>query len=153
MNVGITTLEEPRVRALLDAHQRNMHEISPPGISFALDLTGLSGPDIALFGCWDDGMLLAVGALRRLSPTHAEIKSMRTHPDHLRKGAGEAVLLEILAVAQKGGVTLLSLETGTSEAFAPAIRLYAKHGFVPGDPFASYANGPHNQCYHLSLIA
>ena len=23
----------------------------------------------------------------------------------------------------------------------------------PGDPFASYANGPHNQCYHLSLIA
>jgi putative acetyltransferase len=152
MNVTMATLDDPHVCALLEAHQRGMYAVSPPGTSFALDLAGLSGLDIRLFGCWEGGTLCAVGAVRRLSPDHAEVKSMRTRPDHLRKGAGEAVLLAIIDHARISGVARLSLETGTGEAFSPAVRLYTKHGFRPGEAFAGYANGPHNQCYHLALL-
>nr|WP_298895959.1 GNAT family N-acetyltransferase [uncultured Altererythrobacter sp.] len=151
MRVGKTSLADDQVCDLLEAHQRNMYEISPPGTSFALDLTGLSGPTISLFGAWEGNTLMAVGALNRLSDTEVEIKSMRTHTDHLGKGAAQAVLNLILDTARTEGIARISLETGTSDDFKPAIKLYLKNGFVTGEAFADYANGPHNQCYHLDL--
>jgi len=63
MRVGKASLTDSQVRDLLEAHQRNMFEISPPGTSFALDLSGLSGPTISLFGAWEGDTLMAVGAL------------------------------------------------------------------------------------------
>lgn len=151
MRVGKASLTDSQVRDLLEAHQRNMFEISPPGTSFALDLSGLSGPTISLFGAWEGDTLMAVGALNRLSDTEAEIKSMRTHADHLGKGAAQAVLNLILETARADGVERLSLETGTSDDFMPAVKLYLKNGFERGEAFADYSNGPHNQCYHLDL--
>ena len=151
MRVGRASLEDQQVCDLLEAHQRNMYEISPPGTSFALNLAGLSGPEISLFGAWEGDALIAVGALKRLSPELAEIKSMRTHADHLGKGAAQAVLNLVLETARSEAISRVSLETGTSADFTPAIRLYLKNGFLPGEAFADYANGPHNQCYHLEL--
>ncbi|HSM54434.1 MAG TPA: GNAT family N-acetyltransferase [Erythrobacter sp.] len=151
MRVGKASLADKQVRAILEAHQRDMYEASPPGTSFALDLKGLSGPEISLFGAWEGDLLIAVGALKRLSPEFAEIKSMRTHSDHLGKGAAQAVLDLILDTARSEGIGRISLETGTSDAFMPAVRLYSRNGFKPGEAFADYANGPHNQCYHLEL--
>lgn len=148
MRVGPADIADPQVVALIEAHQREMFAISPPGTSFALDVTGLQGPDISLFGAWDGATLIAIGALRHLSPGHAEIKSMRTHPAHLRRGAAQAVLAALLATGRATGVRRFSLETGTSKAFAPAVALYRRHGFRPGEAFAGYANGAHNQCYH-----
>ena len=57
----------------------------------------------------------------------------------------------LVALARAEGIERLSLETGTSAEFAPAMRLYQRYGFAPGAAFADYANGPHNQCYHLPL--
>lgn len=151
VRAGKASLADRQVRDLLEAHQRNMHEMSPPGTSFALDLIGLSGPEISVFGVWEDDLLIAIGALKRLSAQTAEIKSMRTRADHLGKGAAQAVLNLILDTARAEGIQRISLETGTSDAFRPAIRLYTRNGFQPGEGFAGYANGPHNQCYHLDL--
>lgn len=151
MRVGRTSLADDQVKTILEAHQRNMYEISPPGTSFALDLTGLSGPTISIFGAWEGDVLIAVGALNRLSESEAEIKSMRTHADHLGKGAAQAILNLTLETARADGVERISLETGTSDDFKPAVKLYLKNGFKAGEAFAGYANGPHNQCYHLAL--
>ncbi|WP_379547187.1 GNAT family N-acetyltransferase [Qipengyuania sp. DSG2-2] len=151
MQVSETGLDDPQVCALLEMHQRDMHAISPPGTSFALDLTGLAGPEITLFACREGGALAAVGALKQLSPHHAEIKSMRADPQYRGLGAGRAALEAIIERARTQGVRRLSLETGTSEDFAAAIALYRKYGFAQGDAFAGYTNGPHNQCYHLDL--
>lgn len=151
LRVDIASLADAQVCALLEAHQRDMVAISPPGTSFALDLTGLSGPGITLFGAWEGDELVAVGALKRLSPEQAEIKSMRTHARHLGKGAAQAILDRLIATARSEGIGRLSLETGTSAMFIPAIRLYTRNHFTPGPAFADYANGPHNQCYHLPL--
>jgi putative acetyltransferase len=151
VRVGPADLANPQVTALIEAHQRDMFDISPPGTSFALDVSGLQGPEISLFGAWDGDTLIAIGALKRLSAGHAEIKSMRTRAEYLGSGAGGAILSAILDAARQAGIRRISLETGTGEAFVPAIALYTRRGFRAGPAFAGYANGPHNQCYHLDL--
>ncbi|MBO6609638.1 GNAT family N-acetyltransferase [Altererythrobacter sp.] len=151
MRVERVSLSDGQVRDLLEAHERHMFEISPPGTSFALDLSRLSAPTISLFGAWEGNTLIAVGAINRLSEKQAEIKSMRTHAEHLGKGAAQAVLDIIFETARTDGIERMSLETGTSKDFMPAVKLYLKNGFEPGEAFAEYANGPHNQCYHLDI--
>ena len=64
------------------------------------------------------------GALKELSPTHGEIKSMRTPAANRGRGAGRAVLAHIISVARQRGHKKLSLETGTHAAFEPAHNLY-----------------------------
>jgi putative acetyltransferase len=151
VRVGIASLSDPAVAALIEAHQRELFAITPAGHAFALDVSGLRGDAITLFGAWEGETLAAIGALKRLGNGTAEIKSMRTRSDYLGRGAARAILQAIVELARSEGIERLSLETGTSAAFAPAIALYTSHGFRPGAAFAGYANGPHNQCYHLDL--
>jgi putative acetyltransferase len=80
-----------------------------------------------------------------------EVKSMRTHPEHIRKGVGAALLEQIIAAARSGGLRRLSLETGSGDAFEPALALYRKRGFVDGDAFGDYIKSDFNQFLHLSL--
>ena len=125
-------LSDPAVRELVAYHQRDMLAMSP-------------------LGAWRGQVLVGIGAMKRLSADSAELKSMRTHADHLGRGVASAVLDRLIAIARAEGISRLSLETGTNERFAPAVALYAKRGFIAGEAFADYANGPHNQCYHLAL--
>ena len=151
MRIAEASLADPAVRDLIAFHQQDMEAVSPPGTSFALDLSGLSGAETTVLGAWEGEELVAIGALKRLGGGQAELKSMRTRPEHLGKGIAKAVLEALIDVSRAEGIARLSLETGTSDEFVPAIRLYAKYGFERGDAFADYVNGPHNQCYHLPL--
>ena len=145
------TLDDPQVRALALDHVAQMRAASPPGQAFALDLSGLADPAITIFGAWRDEKLLGIGALKRLGADHAEIKSMRTRPDALRQGVASALLDAIIDAARREGIGRLSLETGDSPAFAPALALYRARGFRNGEPFADYENTDFNQCLHLDL--
>lgn len=151
MRTAVADLEDPDVCRLIAYHQQDALASSPPGFSFALDLTGLADPSITVLGVWDDRTLIAIGAIKRLSPLQAELKSMRTHPDHLGRGAAKAILNELASIARSEGIGRLSLETGTGEKYAPAQALYRGYGFAPGEAFADYTNGPHNQCWHMAL--
>jgi len=153
MRIAPADLADQAVRDMIAFHQRDMLAVSPPGTSFALDVSGLSGPEVTLLGAWEGDRLVGIGAMKRLSPSSAELKSMRTHPDRLGKGIARAILEALIDAARAQGMGRLSLETGTSAEFAPAIGLYRKRGFSPGEPFSDYENGPHNQCYHLELAA
>ncbi|MXO50802.1 GNAT family N-acetyltransferase [Erythrobacter gaetbuli] len=151
MRIAEASLADPAVRDLIAFHQQDMEAMSPPGTSFALDLSGLSGGETTVLGAWEGEELVAIGALKRLGSGQAELKSMRTRPEHLGKGIAKAVLEALIDLSRAEGIARLSLETGTSDEFVPAIRLYTKYGFERGDAFADYVNGPHNQCYHLPL--
>lgn len=73
--------DDPRaadVRALLEHHLDLARAASPPGLSFALDLDGLLDPGVRFVSAREDGLLLGVGALKRLDAGHAEVKSMHT---------------------------------------------------------------------------
>jgi len=123
------------VRALLALHLSGMHANSPPGHVFALDLSGLKVPNVSVWTAWRGDALAGIGALKELGDGVGEIKSMRTHPDHLRQGVGAAILDHIVTVARARRLRRLSLETGTGPAFEPALALYRKRGFANGEPF------------------
>jgi putative acetyltransferase len=130
MQIRLDDLTGPQIHALLDEHLRNMHEVSPPEISF--------------WTAWSGDELLGCGALKQLGPDHGEIKSMRTALAHLRKGAATALLRHIVQEAQRRGYTRLSLETGSMVAFGPARKLYASFGFRHCGPFAEYVDDPNS---------
>lgn len=144
-------LDDPRVVALLEHHVREAHRNSPPGSVFALDLSGLAHPDIALWGAWDGEVLAGLGALKRLAPDHGELKSMRTAPAYLRQGVGRAMLAHLLAEARAAGFARVSLETGANDAFAAARAMYEAAGFAPCAPFGDYSLTDFNRCYSLAL--
>ncbi|MFN7621100.1 MAG: GNAT family N-acetyltransferase [bacterium] len=144
-------LSHPAVRALLELHLRGMHANSPPGSVFALDLSGLQSVDVAVWTRWIDGEAVGIGALKRLAPGLGEIKSMRTHPDHLRKGVAASLLEHILHEARLMGFDRVSLETGSGPAFEPALTLYRRRGFANGEAFGDYQASPFNQFLHLEL--
>src|SRR5207248_3478742 len=96
--------------------------------------------------------LLGIGALKRLSPRHGEIKSMHTAAARRGKGAGSAMLEHIIASARACGMSRLSLETGSWDYFRPARALYARHGFRECPPFADYVPDPNSVFMTLDLL-
>lgn len=149
--IVVDDLTNDATRDLLRLHLQGMHASSPPGHSFALDLTGLQRPDITLWSAWAGERIAAVGALKALGDGNGEVKSMRTHPDFLRRGAGAAVLETIIGEAAARGYKRLSLETGTGADFEAALALYRRRGFVNGETFADYVPSAFNQFLHLRL--
>ena len=143
--------EDAQVRALLRLHLEGMHAASPPGTVYALDLSGLRVPEISFFAAWDGPALVGIGALKRLGAAHGEVKSMRTHPEHLRRGVAARMLEHLLALARARGYRRVSLETGTGPEFAAADALYRRYGFANGERFGDYAASSFNQFLHLEL--
>lgn len=138
-------------RDLLALHLRGMHAYSPPEAVHALDLSALSGPDITVWTVWRGGQIAGIGALRQHTGGVGELKSMRTHPDHLRLGVAAALLEHLIAEARARGLTRLSLETGSGEAFEPALALYRRRGFASGEAFGGYEASDFNQFLHMDL--
>jgi ribosomal protein S18 acetylase RimI-like enzyme len=74
-----------------------------------------------------EGRLIAMGAFHRTSPTRAEIKRMRIHPDYQGRGFGQLILSELEARARANGYTILHLDTSIVQVVAQ--KLYEKNGF------------------------
>jgi len=145
-------LDDARVQALLAHHLDAARAATAPGSAHALDLSGLKGPDMHFWSAWEGNQLVAVGALKQLSASHGEIKSMHTKQSHRRRGAGGAMLRHIIDRAREFGLARLSVETGSSPYFAPARALYQRHGFVECPPFGGYAPDPNSIFMTLELF-
>ena len=151
MHIELDDLSRDEVHALLREHLDDMYTLSPPEDVHALDLSGLRAPDVSFWTVWDDAQLLGCGALKELTPTHGEVKSMRTPRALRRRGAGRAILEHIVNEARARGYQRLSLETGAHEAFGAAHRLYESFGFEDCGPFADYEPSPHSIFMSLEL--
>jgi len=144
-------LSDGATRDLVRLHLESMHAQSPAGSVFALDISGLKAPNVTVWSAWHGEKIAGIGALKDLGDGTGELKSMRTHPDFLRRGLAAALLEHIICVAQARGMSLLSLETGSGPYFEPALSLYRRRGFVAGEPFADYKRSSFNQFLHLTL--
>jgi putative acetyltransferase len=144
-------LSSEGTRVLLALHLRGMHESSPPEHVFALDLSGLKDPAVTVWSVREGDQAIGIGALKALDESTGEVKSMRTHPDHLRRGVAAALLHHMIAVARARGWTRLSLETGCGPVFEPALELYRRWGFVSGEAFGEYRPSAYSQFLHLAL--
>jgi putative acetyltransferase len=138
-------------RVLLALHLSGMQASSPPGHVFALDLSGLKAPGVTVWTAWEGEDIAGIAALKELGAGAAEIKSMRTHPDYLRKGVAAALLDRIVVEARQRRLRRLSLETGSGDAFEPALALYRSRGFSDGEAFGDYIRSDFNQFLHLNL--
>lgn len=141
----------PDVHRLLSEHLADMFATSPAESVHALDHSALSHESITFWTAREDGVLLGCGALKTLAPRHAEIKSMRTTSTARGRGVATLMLEHIVAEAARLGYERLSLETGTEEYFAPARRLYARHGFTECPPFGDYTLDPHSVFMELAV--
>ena len=137
-------LDDPRVAALLDTHITRARGETARGSAHALDLSELRAPEVTFWSAWEGDEVVGVGALRRLSVEHGEIKSMHTAETARGRGVGSALLRQIMATARAAGVKRLSLETGSWAYFFPARALYARHGFVECGPFGEYGPDPNS---------
>jgi len=151
MNIEIDNLTRPEVLALLNEHLTNMYELSPPESVHALDVAKLKAPDITFWTAWADGLLMGCGALKQLAPGHGEVKSMRTPQARRGQGAGRVLLSHIVGIARSRNYSLLSLETGSQDAFMPAQTLYESFGFTRCGPFGSYKEDPNSVFMCLRL--
>ncbi|MBW4456290.1 MAG: GNAT family N-acetyltransferase [Nostoc indistinguendum CM1-VF10] len=137
---------------LLREHLKNMHEITPPESVHALDIEALRSPDITFWTAWDGEELLGCGALKELSSTSGEIKSMRTALAYRRQGVASKILEHIIKEAQRRGYDCLNLETGAIPEFASARALYTRYGFEYRGPFAEYIDDP-NSVFMMKKLA
>jgi putative acetyltransferase len=151
MRIKVDDLSDPRIAAFLDEHIEEMKSVSPPESKHALDIEGLRKPDITFWAAWQDERIVACGALKELSSTHAEVKSMRVSAAHRGKQLASNMLQHMLAEAKIRGYQKLSLETGSMAFFEPAHKLYAKFGFKKCAPFGSYKEDPYSVFMSLSL--
>ncbi|MFB0838677.1 GNAT family N-acetyltransferase [Arthrobacter sp. E44] len=144
------------VHLLLSEHLADMYATSPAESVHALDHSALAAPSITFWTAREDGNLLGCGALKLLgSPTgpvrQGEIKSMRTTASARGRGVATLMLGHILEDARTRNIERVYLETGTEDYFAPARRLYAKHGFTECPPFADYVLDPNSVFMELRL--
>jgi putative acetyltransferase len=133
--------DDPRnedVVSLLQRHLDFARSVTPPEDVHALDLDGLSGPDITFVSLRDGERLLGIGAIKQLDPIHVELKSIHTAQEARGKGVGRAIVEHLIGLARERGAGRVSLETGSMDEFAPSRSLYSRVGFVECGPFAEY---------------
>ena len=151
MRIEIDDVSRPQVLFLLEEHLRNMYEITPADYVFAFDAKKLRAPDVTFWCAWEEEVLLGCAALKELSSTVGEVKSMRTPEKLRRQGVGRALLNHVLQVARQRGYRELFLETGNHPAFMPAQTLYRSVGFRECGPFGSYKENGFSVFMSLSL--
>lgn len=151
LRIELDDLSRMPVLALLEEHLRNMYEVSPPGQAFAFDASKLKAPDVSFWTAWNGEILLGCAALKELSATAGEIKSMRTPSTLRRTGAGRALLEHIIGVARSRNYRVLYLETGRHPAFSPAQALYGSARFKLCGPFGTYRENGNSVFMALSL--
>ena len=141
----------PDVFELLQRHLDFARAQSPPEDVHALEPEALTNPNITFYSIREQGLILGVGALQRLDPSHAELKSIHTASEARGRGVGRAIVNHLIGIATEQGYGRISLETGTMDGFAPSRRLYESFGFEVCEPFGDYFESPNSVCMTLEI--
>lgn len=142
VELRLDDLSGERTRALILHHLSEMYASSPPESVHALDVDALRAPRITLWSAWVRDEIAGCGALKQLDERRGEIKSMRVADAFRGRGIGRAILEHLMTQARARGMDSLWLETGSTEDFGPALRLYESAGFTRCGPFDSYVEDP-----------
>ena len=151
VHISQDDLSDGTIEALLNEHLQEMYKYSPPESIHALDSSKLRDPAITFWAARVNGELAGCGAIKELDQHCAEIKSMKTAPAFTRQGVATKLLEVMIEKAKQRSYKKLLLETGSDEAFVPAIRLYVQHGFKECKCFGDYKPDPFSKFYNLNL--
>lgn len=129
-----------------------MRANSPPESVHALEIDGLRQPGVSFWSVWMGDEIAGCGALKQLDARRGELKSMRVADAFLGSGVGRALLNHLIREARARGLESLWLETGSSPAFTPALRLYESAGFVHCGAFDGYSDDPFSVFMMRSIV-
>ena len=144
LRIQIDDLKGPEIADLLRRHLDHMYAITPAESVYALDMDALRVPEITFWSAWQDKQLVGCVALKDHGNGLGEIKSMHTLAAVRGQGIARQLVAHLIEAAQERDITRLSLETGKTEHFEPAQRLYRSFGFTDTGPFADYGPDPHS---------
>lgn len=130
------------VAELVNRHQEMMRAQTPSESCHVMSADDLFAAGARVYALRDDTGTLGIAAIKPLEDGHCELKSMHTRIEARGRGVAAALLQHILVQAKTLGMARMSLETGSEAPFAPARRLYARHGFTLCPPFAGYLDDP-----------
>lgn len=142
---------DPRVLPLIAHHLDLMRASSPACSVHAMEAADLDGPGVRFFAIFDGDAAVAMGALKAISDSHGELKSMHVRKDQRGRGLADEMLAILLEAARDAGMARVSLETGSQEVFAPARAFYGRHGFSTCPPFEGYGPDPNSFFMTLEL--
>lgn len=143
---------DPQARALIARHVAQMDAQSPEESCHVLDLSGLEVPEVDFYLLWQGDRAIAMGALKTLTNGGVELKSMHTISEARGSGAGRAMLEHLLGLARQRKADAVYLETGSTDDFLPARKLYEGYGFCEDAPFEGYAHDPWSVFMKLDLM-
>lgn len=146
-------LTSDAVRGLIATHLSQMHAQSPISSVHALDVSDLQTDDVQFWSVWQNDTLIGCAALKRLSATDGEVKSMHILKAYRGQGYAKAILRHVDRCALAMGLQRLFLETGSTDDFAPARGLYKAHGYQDCPPFGAYKPDRHSCFMSIKLDA
>lgn len=85
-------------------------------------------------------------SFRSLTAALGEVKSLHVLEASRRHGIADALLRQVIYYARSGTFREVCLETGATDGFAPARRLYRRAGFIERDAFPPYLEHP-SSCF------
>lgn len=129
----------PEATRLLQASHALMNELFPAESCHYLEIEELCTPDITFLVVRDGPETIGCGALADKGE-YGELKSMFTAPEARGKGAADALITELVKIAQEQNLPVVRLETG--DKLTAAHKLYQKHGFTFCGPFGGYPEHP-----------
>lgn len=149
--IALAPAGDPDAAQLIQRHLTLMASQSPEESCHPMDQDGLDSDGSRLFLLRRDGVAIAMGALKALGDGALELKSMHTVAEARGSGAGRAMLEHLLGMARSEKAAGIYLETGSTEGFLPARKLYERYGFIECTPFADYVLDPWSTFMHLDL--
>lgn len=152
-SISLADLTAPALADLVARHAAHCDATAPADSCHRLGIAALAAQDVTVWQADLDGTLVGMAALRALSPTDGEIKSMHTTAQARGQGVARALMVTLLTEARARGYTALWLETGVHPDFAAARRLYETLGFTITAPFGAYAPDPHSLFMTLDLTS
>lgn len=135
-------IQSERVLDLLHVHLTTMRSQSPACSVHSLEVQELKANEVQFWTAWREDILVGCGAFKELSRTEGELKSMHIVATERGHGYARQLLHHLERAALKAGKKRLFLETGSSEDFSPARRLYESSGYQVCEPFGGYTDDP-----------
>lgn len=151
VTISIESPLQDDVRELVAALNEHLLPLSPPQFQFGISVDEMSGPRTTVFVARADGTAVGIGALTVHDDGVGEVKRMFTVPDVRGAGIGVGLLEAIADAARKRDVKTLMLETGSTDDFAGAHRIYERFGFRRRGPFHDYPDSGWSVFYELPL--
>jgi GNAT superfamily N-acetyltransferase len=137
VNIRQVRLSDPTVMPLLAGLAAEYEARYGPGDEMAAAGEAEFDPPSGLFlALVNDGVVMAGGGYRRVSPGTCEVKRMWTDEAHRRHGHASTVLRALEDAARAAGYTALRLETGPAQP--EAVALYITRGYRRVPVFGRY---------------